>query len=249
MTLNLTIRRAWQATAGDLIDLALSQPHQVLLSTGSVAFMAQFAAHGGIVDPMIGYLIAGGVEWAYLRGLASNAKTPTIWGDILNWSAFGITVLWGVLWVASVYGAFSPQTAAASGGAWWLAIAHVVPVAWLSLCAVMTHGAAARAETLRSAQREAEQTNWEAEQANWQRNLERERATRMLEIETRTAAQQAKRALDATMPVASTKMPAEAVTEAKMPLVCPACGASLTTGQYGAAKRWGRCASCKRTAT
>lgn len=37
----------------------------------------------------------------------------------------------------------------------------------------------------------------------------------------------------------------QAVTEATKALACPACGATLTTGQYGAAKRYGRCRNCK----
>lgn len=37
----------------------------------------------------------------------------------------------------------------------------------------------------------------------------------------------------------------EASTKATKLLVCPACSATLTTGEYGAAKRWGRCKHCK----
>jgi hypothetical protein len=238
-------RRAYDATIGDLVGLALAQPHQVLLSTGSVAIMAQFAAHGGIVDPLVGYLIACGVEWAYLRGLASNAKAPTRWAEVLNWSAFGIVVLWGVLWVSSVYGAFSIEQVRGSGWAWVLAAFHIVPVAWLSLCAAMTHSAAAQLEVRRATAVAAEVKARDDERARWTESLERQRAERMMDIETRTAAARARRELDATIPMASAKMPAEASAKATMPLACPRCGASLTTGQYGAAKRWGCCAHCK----
>ena len=128
------------------LALVKAQPHQFLLSTGSVAIMAQFAAHGGIVHPTVGYLIAVGVEWAYLRGLASDARARSWWGDALNWSAFGIVVLWGVLWVSTVYGAISDRPVGAAGVV--LAAAHIVPIAWLSLCAAMCHrGALAADET------------------------------------------------------------------------------------------------------
>jgi hypothetical protein len=176
MTLSLP-RRIYAATVGDLVSLALAQPHQAMLSTGSVAIMAQFAAHSGIVDPLVGYCIAIGVEWAYLRGLASAAKVTTRWASVLNWSAFGVVVLWGVLWVATVYGALpeKPQ----GGAAFWLAVAHVVPVAWLSLCSAMCHQASASREA-----REAE------DDRRWRKELERKAEERRLEVDTRAYARQ-----------------------------------------------------------
>lgn len=237
-TTRSSLRRAYDATLGDLIGLALAQPHQVLLSTGSVAIMAQFAAHGGIVDPLIGYLIAGGVEWAYLRGLASNAKAPTGWAAVLNWSAFGIVVLWGVLWVASVYGAFSAESLRGTSGAWWLAAFHVVPVAWLSLCAAMTHAASATKEAVHLDEARSRREAWELAQEEEDRKLTRWKEAQRFKAEQRRA--------DATSIVASAKMPAEASGKASVPLTCPACGAALASvGEYGAAKRWGKCKHCK----
>lgn len=176
MTATLS-RRLWAATVGDLLELALAQPHQAMLSTGSVAIMAQFAAHSGIVDPLVGYCIAIGVEWAYLRGLASASKAPTRWAAVLNWSAFGVVVLWGVLWVATVYGALPERPTGAA--AFWLAVAHVVPVAWLSLCSAMCHQAGAAREA-----REAE------EDRRWRKELEREAEKRRMEVDTRTYARE-----------------------------------------------------------
>jgi hypothetical protein len=170
-------RRVWAATVGDLIDLALAQPHQVMLSTGSVAIMAQFAAHSGIVDPRVGYCIAIGIEWAYLRGLASAAKSPTRWAATLNWSAFAVVVLWGVLWVATVYGAL--PTRPTGGAAFWLAVAHVVPIAWLSLCSAMCHQAGAA-----RAAREAE------DDRRWHRELERKAEERRALIDTKVYARE-----------------------------------------------------------
>lgn len=226
-------QRAYQAIIGDILDLTLAQPHQVLLSTGSVALMAQFAAHGGVVDPLVGYCIAGGVEWAYLRGLASNAKAPTHWATALNWSAFAIVVLWGVLWVALQYGAIKIE-GVTGAWAWALAAAHVVPVGWLSLCAAMTHSAAAGIE--------AREANAERE---WRRELEREREKRLMDIETKAIARRTFREIDAApMPAASNARDARPASINADP-VCPKCGTSLDAARWRAARRWGHCATCK----
>lgn len=144
MTATAQERGIFAVIVGEPLALAKAQPHQVLLSTGSVAIMAQYAAHSGIVAPLVGYCIALGVEWAYLRGLASDTKATTWWGDALNWSAFGIVVLWGVLWVATIYGAIDAKPAGVL--AFLVAAAHVVPIAWLSLCSAMCHRAASLVE-------------------------------------------------------------------------------------------------------
>lgn len=149
-------RSLWSVIVTEPLDLVKAQPHQILLSTGSVAIMGQFAGSGGIVHPFVGYCIAVGVEWAYLRGLASDSKAPTIWGAILNWSAFVIVVLWGVLWVAQVSHVIGADADGLVG--WLLASAHIVPIAWLSLCSAMTHQAAAAQEARTTTQMRARAT-------------------------------------------------------------------------------------------
>lgn len=47
---------------GEPFELVKAQPHQALISTGSIALMGQFAGSSGIVDPLVGYCIAAGVE-------------------------------------------------------------------------------------------------------------------------------------------------------------------------------------------
>jgi hypothetical protein len=51
------------------------------------------------------------------------------------------------------------------------------------------------------------------------------------------------RIADAPMPVAH-EAP-KASSKATRPLVCPACSATLSTGEYGAARRWGKCRHCR----
>lgn len=184
MTIATSQRSLWDVIIIEPLDLVKAQPHQVLISTGSVAIMGQYAGSGGIVHPLVGYCIAVGVEWAYLRGLASDSKAPTKWGAILNWSAFGVLVLWGVLWVGEKLGVLGTPEGLIG---WLLAASHIVPVAWLSLCAAMTHSAAARAEVDLRTQREEEDRQRalaiEAEQRQLAHAAEQQRLVLAAEIE------------------------------------------------------------------
>lgn len=221
----------FDALIGEPMELALSQPHQILLSTGSVALMGSFASSSGIVDPFTGYLIAIGVEWAYLRGLASDSRAQTAWGGILNWSAFAIVVLWGVLWCAQRFGVFDETS-----GGWWLAAAHVVPVAWLSLCSAQCHRAAMGQEKKHAGRLQAERENIA---------LDFER--KQQELALWEQAQEAKARLKAAMPQASKRHAAHTLSESinTENQVCPKCNTKLDRARWMAAKRWKYCNNCK----
>jgi hypothetical protein len=193
MTVAIRRRSFFDVMIGEPLELVKSQPHQVLLSTGSIALMGQFAGTDNIVHPFVGYTIAIGVEWAYLRGLASDSRAQTAWGGVLNWSAFGIVVLWGVLWVAGLLRAFDP-----TNGGWALAAAHVVPVAWLSLCSAQCHRAAmaaerkeeragAERERIAAEQAEKERRAWELAQEEEDRKLARWKEAYTLKNELKSA--------------------------------------------------------------
>jgi hypothetical protein len=252
MTTAVIERSFFDVVIGEPLELAKDQPHQILLSTGSVALMSSFASSSNILHPLAGFCIAVGVEWAYLRGLASDARAQTRWGGILNWSAFAIVVLWGVLWVAQQLGAVVEQT-----GGWWLAAAHVVPVAWLSLCSAQCHRAAMgaeRAELKRASDREATQT--EAERA-YQAGLQKRRDDQQLALEAEWKRELL--AIEAEKQRAELKMQAQnarikmrrdalpASTNAE-PQTCPKCGVFIESrSTWLAARRWQRCAACKET--
>lgn len=238
------------------LDLAKSQPHQIALSSASVALMGEFGSSSGILPRWVAYTLAIGVEWAYLKGLASDSRAPTRWGMALNWSAFGIVVLWGVLFVASMIGAIDLHARGLAG--WLLAAAHVVPIAWLSLCSAMTHRAAlllqatedrhrrdaeqARADRMQAERdalrleadrKAAELASWEAGQrAQLAIELERKEATMRLKMQAQNARPNMRR--DA--------RPERTNADEKK---CPKCGAELSQPQWLAARRWGHCRNCK----
>lgn len=228
-------RTIWDALLFEPLDLAVSQPHQILLSTGSIALMGSFASSSNIVHPLAGYLIAIGVEWAYLRGLASDSRAQTAWGGILNWSAFAIVVLWGVLWCAQQFKVFDE----ASGG-WALAAAHVVPVAWLSLCSAQCHRAAIGEEKKHAGRLQSERENMA---------LDFER--KQQELALWEQAQEAKARLKMQAHQASNKRASHTFPESinADDQTCPKCSTRLDRARWMAAKRWGYCAACKNNAS
>lgn len=252
MTTLVQERRLIDVVLGEPLQLAKDQPHQVLLSTGSVVIMAQFAAHGGIVHWTVGYAIAIGVEWAYLRGLAYDGQAPTRWGAALNWSAFAIVVLWGVLWVSTIYGAIPERPGGVD--AVLLAIAHIVPIAWLALCSAMCHRTAAAARATLERQDEEEQKDRQRREAAYQFELQQQRDLMQLDLERKYKEQRlederraVRRAERIKMPEASQKRALNAHSES-INTTCPKCGTALNRARWMAAKRWGYCAACKEQA-
>lgn len=234
---------AWGAVFAEPLALVRAQPHQALISTASVALMAQFAASGDILHPSVAYTLAIGVEWAYLRGLASDAKAPTAWGAWLNWSAFVVVVLWGSLWCLKQFGVIidAPQGWLAG----FLALAHVVPIAWLSLCSAMTHRA--------SALLAAEQAEADRLRAQAQAEAEREaRNTLHLEIEreqARLAAWKDAQQFKATLATVKPNQPSRVAQPfAPGQMGCKHCGLQVgfsTPSEKGVLVRLG-CAECRQ---
>jgi hypothetical protein len=234
-----------QVILDEPLQLAADQPHQVLLSTGSVAIMAQFAASSGIVAPLVGYCIALGVEWAYLRGLASDARARTWWGDALNWSAFAVVVLWGVLWVAKSFGVLAARPEGWVG--WVLAVAHIVPIAWLSLCSAMCHRAAMGVdqERTRLLQAERDAIVLEAERKRHALALWEEGQAAQLRTNEAAATAKARRKASARLAVPNARTASPEGASASV-LACPHCGVALPdAGAKGRAVRYGHCPSCK----
>ena len=236
----------WDAVIAEPLSLVAAQPHQALISVASVALMAQFAASGDILHPFVGLVLAIGIEWAYLRGLASDSKASTEWGAYLNWSAFLIVVLWGSLWCLKAFGVIAEKPAgwAAIG----MALAHVVPIAWLSLCSAMTHRAAMQLHAQREqAEREADKQR-EQERIDAENALQREIAHERAKLDAWKDAQQFKAQLkqseSASAQNARSRLAREEDAQPKV-YQCASCGSVLTMKQYAAAKRWGRCGQCK----
>lgn len=118
-------------------DLALGQPHQMLISSASVAIVAVEAA--SLVPWPFNILLALGAEWAYLRGLISGAGVKTGWSAALNWAAFLLVVLYGAL--AGFRGFHLIPAAPPWGVAVLLTFIHIGAISAVTLCSAMLHRA------------------------------------------------------------------------------------------------------------
>lgn len=150
-------------------DLALSQPHQILISSASVAIVAVEAAH--IVPWPFNILLAIGAEWAYLRGLISGSHVKTRWSYALNASAVALVALYGLL--AGLRGFFLIPDAPPWYVAVILTVIHIGAISAVTLCSAMLHRASEAAQQLERitvAQQvaEREQRNQAAEDARTQ---------------------------------------------------------------------------------
>jgi hypothetical protein len=118
-------------------DLALSQPHQMLISSASVAIVAVEAS--SLVPWPFNIALAVGAEWAYLRGLISGAGVKTRWAQALNISAVALVALYGML--AGFRGFHLIPDAPPWGVAVLLTIIHIGAISAVTLCSAMLHRA------------------------------------------------------------------------------------------------------------
>lgn len=102
--------------------------------TSAAAFMsAMFSMQHDVLPIWIAVPLAVGFEWTYLRGLATSDKArKTRWAGALNYSAMLTSIVYGILYVLGVYRIIPDHPD--STLAFWLAVAHVFPMALLSLC-------------------------------------------------------------------------------------------------------------------
>lgn len=125
-------------------ELALGQPHQMLISSASVAIVAVEAA--SIVPWPFNIALAVGAEWAYLRGLISGAGIKTRWAYALNISAVALVALYGLL--AGFRGFHLIPDTPPWGVAVLLTVIHIGAISAVTLCSAMLHRAGEDAKRL-----------------------------------------------------------------------------------------------------
>lgn len=164
-------------------DLALGQPHQMLISSASVAIVAVEAA--SIVPWPFNIALAVGAEWAYLRGLISGAGVKTPWAARLNWAAFLLVVLYGGL--AGLRGFHLIPGAPPPAAAVLLTIIHIGAISAVTLCSAMLHraGEDAKATALQLAQ--DRETKRAADEQQYQDDLKRQRDLQQMDLARKQA--------------------------------------------------------------
>lgn len=237
-------------------DLALGQPHQMLISSASVAIVAVEAVT--IVPWPFNIALAIGAEWAYLRGLISGAGVETPWAARLNWAAFLLVVLYGGL--AGLRGFHLIPDAPPPLAAVLLTFIHIGAISAVTLCSAMLHRAGedakAAARKIMTDREDARQQRIADERAALDLEMERKRqelalyeqaeaakAAREIERE-RVRAELRMQSADSRMKMRRDAHPAR-VDAADQ--TCPKCSTELSRAQWLAARRWGHCTQCKES--
>lgn len=263
-------RTARTAFIEEPLRIAIGQPHQVLLSGMSITFTAAFfydALHKmpflhPVAAGLVSFAGALGAEYAYLKGLAdgAHAKGRSRWEKGLIGTVCILLIVSGTLVTLKYAYPLPALVTPDTGVAVLLTLAHIVPLALLGLCSAMLHAEVEAAHVAERARLEAEarerERKREAEEEEREQRLRARRDEIALEAERRRMeveaieaaglARQRLRAANATPKMPTAQDAAEASAKATMPLACPACGTTLASvGEYGAAKRWGKCKACK----
>lgn len=243
MTTIAVKRSFFDAVIGEPIALAISQPHQALISSASIYLVASEA--GLLVGWPANWMLAIGAEWAYLKGLTSGQAVKTPWASRLNWAAVLLVILYGSLWGLRRFGVPLPAEGFAATDLWSIVGAsvltaiHILSIGAVTLCSAMVHRAALDAEHAdRAAADLRERERAERLQAQ-QDELHAEMARKTAELEMWERAQRVKAALKGSAP---TRAPAERPT-------CPTCGQQLDSQDFALYKsaqtRQARFRGCK----
>lgn len=192
MTLAIRQRTFRDAMIREPIQLAISQPHQVAISSISVSLMAIFFASSGAVPAAAAWAGAIGVEYAYLKGLSDAAYARSAWGGRLVWGAFAIIVIAGISVLLRDAYHVTWMVSPPDWGAAILAVLHILPLAFIGLCSANLHMEAEgqRVEADRAAIERA------AQRARDDEDYERRRRQRRAEVEDDIAAERARRTLE-----------------------------------------------------
>lgn len=243
----VTVKRSlWDAMIGEPIALAISQPHQALISSASVYLVAMEA--GLLIGSPANWAMAIGAEWAYLKGLSSGQAVKTPWAARLNWAAVLLVILYGSLWGLRRFGVPLPQEGYQATDLWSivgaavLTAVHIFSIGAVTLCSAMVHRAALDAE-------HAEQARKTAEQDERARRLEAAHDELAIEMERKEAELemwQKAQAIKAALKTGARSTPAGA----RPP--CPACGKEMDAQDHALYKsaqarqaRFRGCRSCR----
>jgi len=246
----------FRAFVREPFDLALGQPHQLLISSASVAIVAAEAATLVPTGPLpFHVLLAIGAEWAYLRGLISGAGVKTRWAGALNVSAVALVVLYGSLWGFRGFHLIPDVPSP------WLAvlltIVHIGSIGAVTICSAMLHRAGMDAKAAERKKAQDREDARAADEQRYQEELKRRKDAQQLELEAewkraqiqieadRARAELKMQSADSRMKMRRDARPARANAA---PQTCPKCGVPIASrSAWLAARRWQHCPACKDT--
>ncbi len=219
------------------------RPHQMLISSASVAIVAAEAAT--LIPWPANIALAIGAEWAYLRGLISGAGIKTPWAARLNFSAVMLVVLYGSLWGFRSFHLIPDVPP--PGVAVLLTLIHIGSIGAVTICSAMLHrvGEDAKAEMMQEATRREDARIEKERDAAAALDLEMRRKEHELSLwqqAEETKARLKMQSADARMKMRRNAHPEPTNADEKK---CPKCGVELDNSRWLAARRWGHCSNCK----
>lgn len=190
MTTTVHKRNLFDAIVFEPLELAISQPHQALISAISVYLVASEAAM--LAPAPFNWAMAIGAEWAYLRGLSSGELVATPWNKRLIAAAIALLILYGSLWGLRQFGALPKVHVAVEGargvaGAVILTLIHILSIGAVTFCSAMIHRDVVEAARVsrETRLREEEERNRAKVAADEERNRKLQEAEDALRIEMR----------------------------------------------------------------
>lgn len=164
---------------------------QFLVTTAAAFMSAMFNTQHDVLPWYIAWPLAFGFEAIYLSGLiAADRTVKSRWATAMTLAASLTSLIYGLLYVLGVYKVIPRQPE--GWVAWGLALAHVLPMPLLSLCAARLYHAsrahvvaAERAEVEARARRNQEEEDAKVARARQWRDAEVARQLRNQEEEDR----------------------------------------------------------------
>lgn len=152
---------------------------QVAVTSAAAYYSAMFNTQHDVLPAIIAWPLAAGFEIIYLTGFAMGGVGK--WSSGLTWTAFITSFVYGMLYILGLYEVIPehPEPIAASG----LALAHILPIAALSLCAAKVYmDSQKRSVELKRAEEDAEVARKQRE-SDRQEALQHERDLVQLDLE------------------------------------------------------------------
>jgi competence protein ComGC len=217
-----------------------------VLVLGATAYMnAMFNSQHEFLPVPVSIALSVGIEWMYVSGLAyATAIRAGFWANSVIIVGALTSCLYGVLYGLGVYKVI-PLTPDPTM-AFWLAIAHVVPLLLLLVLYIMSK----RAFEIQHATEVAEGKALETQVATFELQQKQTRAVQLAswnqaKLELAQAKLRHEAALLEIDETRKRNIAEQAGSATATGYECPHCGEAITAGQVGPARQYGYCKACK----
>lgn len=186
-----TIERSWWQRVGAFIG---TWWQQIAITQAGIYLVASFGQGHGILPWQAAWGLALGMEGTYLKGLIDAGHVQGRgrgWATALIIGTYVTVISWGIAYILSLPSVgVIPAGDLGAGWGTFIAVIHVLPIAFTGACSAMLHRARASEEGVRA---EARRRQVEAREREQQRRLDDEAAAERAERRTLQLEQAKKR--------------------------------------------------------